>query len=31
MYLSIALAIPAVVMAGVLVWHYGLLERQIKD
>jgi len=32
MYLYIALAaVPAVVMAGVLIWHYGLLERQIKD
>jgi hypothetical protein len=31
MYLYIAFAIPAMVMAGVLIWHYGLLERQIKD
>ena len=32
MYLYIALAaIPAVVMAGVLIWKYGLVERQIED
>ena len=31
MYLYIAFAIPAVLMAGVLIWHYGLLEPQIED
>jgi hypothetical protein len=32
MYLYVALAaIPAVVMAGILIWQYGLIDRQIKD
>ena len=31
MYLYIAFAIPAVIMACVLLWYDGLLERQIKD
>jgi hypothetical protein len=30
-YLYIALAVlPSAVMAGVLIWRYGFLERQIK-
>ena len=31
MHFYITLAAPAVVMAGVPIWQYGLTERQIKD
>ncbi len=30
MYLYIAFAIPAMVMAGILIWHNGLRRRKLS-